>query len=453
MVAAAQGEFDMKIVHNFWKTPREVTRPTPCCDALRWFLRSVGRLTSVGAFCHCYREIDELLVGMACHRQTACGISFDPAVRSVRPAGSTRRARRSRLTGTAAQLGLSFNWLVSTTFLLLAGVSFAQEPRPGIVQFSNGETVAGQISLTPGAELKIVNGTTLSTLTLDKVQEIRLAPEEETLEQKWRFPVAGQTRKEKWGAPYPVRHLRATVVLGNGQTVAGHLYTTVLYLEGPEKNQKIILEAKQRGQEGATFQSLVYPASVRFTDVAVAAESRIRLQTGLPGTIVALTRGALVRLQASGDQLPSPLGAELFVAVQTATNIMVGWPRSERGEPAENDEVITKAVRDALPDVRDFFDVLGLHGVWRDPITGDVYSLMLLERRGATTLNAERSQPWRCEVWRWKFADEDKKLLVAGRNYFFRGIVTRGEPAPAVTTSLRLWNLHKSGETWKTGDQ
>ena len=351
----------------------------------------------------------------------------------------------------------SFDKLRMTAFGVLMGIvshlASAQEPRPGLVQFSNGETVTGQLSLTPGAELKVVNGTTLSTLTLDKVQKIRLAPEEETLEQKWRFLVAGQTRKEKWGAPYPVRHLRATVVLGNGETMAGHLYTTVLYLEGPEKNQKIILEAKQRGQEGATFQSLVYPASVRFTDVAFAAESRIRLQTGLPGTIVALTRGALVRLEASGDQLPSPLGAELFVAVQTASNIMVGWPRSERGEPAETNDVITKAVRDALPDVRDFFDVRELHGVWREPITGDVYSLMLLERRGATTLNAERSQPWRCEVWRWKFADEDKKLLVAGRNYFFRGIVTRGEPAPAVTTSLPLWNLHKSGETWKAGDQ
>jgi len=334
---------------------------------------------------------------------------------------------------------------------IVSHLASAQEPRPGLVQFSNGETVAGQISLTPGADLKVVNGTTLSTLTLDKVQEIRLAAEEETLEQKWRFPVAGQTRKEKWGAPYPVRHLRATVVLGNGQTVAGHLYTTVLYVEGPEKNQKIILEAKQRGQEGTTFQSLVYPASVRFTDAAVAPESRIRLQTGLTGTIVALTRGALVRLEANGDQLPSPLGAELFVAVQTATNIMVGWPRSERGEPAENAEAITKAVRAALPDVRDFFDVLGLHGVWRDPVTGDVYSLMLLERRGATTLNAERSQPWRCEVWRWKFVDEEKKLLVAGRNYFFRGIVARGEPAPAVTASLQLWNLHKSGNLWTVG--
>jgi len=323
---------------------------------------------------------------------------------------------------------------VTALLLWVTSLVVAQEPRPGIVQFSNGDTVAGQISLTPGAELKVIAGMTLSTLTLDKVQEIRLAPEEETLEQKWRFPVAGQTRKEKWGAPYPVRHLRATVVLGDGKTLAGHLYTTVLYVEGPEQNQKVILEAKQRGKEGETFAALVYPASVKFTDATIATESTIRLQTEMHGALVALTRGALVRLEATGDRLPSPLGAELFVAVQNEAGITVGWPADHYG-------AITTAVRAALPAVRDFFDVLGLHGVWREPVTGDVYSLMLLERRGATTLNAERSQPWRCEVWRWKYEDTDKRLMVAGRNYFFRGIVARGEHAPALTASPKLWDL------------
>ena len=345
----------------------------------------------------------------------------------------------------AAEGEFDMKWL---GLILLASTTLAQDSRPGIVQFSNGDTVAGQISLTPGAELKVIDGTTLRVLTLDKVQEIRLAPEEETLEQKWRFPVAGQTRKEKWGAPYPVRHLRATVVLGDGTVVAGHLYTTVLYVETPEKNQKVILEAKQRGLEGTTFQALVYPVSVKFTDAAAPTESVIRLQTGLPGTVVALTRGALIRLEANGDQLPSPFGAELFIAIQNTTGMTVGWPSSEHGQPADRDEALTKLVRAALPDVRDFFDALGLHGVWRDPATGDVYSLMLLERRGATTLNAEQSQPWRCEVWRWKYAEEEKRLMVAGRNYFFRGIVARGAPAPALTVSPKLWNLHKIGDRW-----
>jgi hypothetical protein len=61
-----------------------------------------------------------------------------------------------------------------------------------------------------------------------------------------------------------------------------------------------------------------------------------------------------------------------------------------------------------------------------------VYSAMMLVRRGPTTLDAEKSQPWRCEVWHWKYDEDEKKLLLAGRGYFFRGIIGRGEQPPAV---------------------
>jgi len=326
-------------------------------------------------------------------------------------------------------------------FILLVSAACAQEPRPGIVQFSNGETLEGQVSLTPGAELKMVDGTTLTSLAFDKVQEIRCAPEEETLEQKWRFPVAGQTRKEKWGQPYPIRHLRATVTLAGGKTVAGHLYTTVLYVEGGEKNEKVILAAKQRGQEGETLASLVYPASVRFTSAAVPLPKPVRLEVGLPGEVVALTRGALVRLEGQGD----PTGVALFVAVRDAKGITVGWP-------VERDALLL-AVQTALKDVRDFFDNLKLIGVWRDPASGDVFSLMMCERLGATTLDEAKSQPWRCEVWRWKFEEEEKRFLLAGRGYFFRGILARGERAPAITMSAKLWNLKRVGDAWTVEGQ
>lgn len=285
-----------------------------------------------------------------------------------------------------------------------------------------------------------MDGSTLSTFTFDKVREMRFAPEEEKLEQKWKFPVPGQTRKERWGQPYPIRHLRATIELAEGRAVAGHLYTTVLYVEGKEKNAKVLLLAKQRGKEGETLESLVYPVSVRFTDAPAVADAGLKLKLGLPGTVTALTRGALVRLEANGDRLPSPLGAELFIGVQNPAGITVGWP-------AEKDEALAALVRAALPHVRDFFDTLNLHGVWRDPVSGDVFTLFLLERRGATTLGGERTQPWRCEVWRWKYEEEEKRLMVAGRGYFFRGIVARGEREPTVTTSSKLWSLKRDGDT------
>lgn len=325
--------------------------------------------------------------------------------------------------------------------LLLAGRLAAQEPRPGIVEFSNGETLEGRLSLTPGAELKLMDGSRVSVLAFDKVRAIRFAPEQEQLEQKWRFPVPGQTRKEKWGEPYPVRHLRATVELADGGTLAGHLYTTVLYVEGASKNEKVVLLAKQRGKEGETLESLVYPVSVRFTDAATPVEAELKLALDMAGTVTALTRGALVRLEARGDRLPSPLGAELFVAVRNPAGITVGWP-------AQTDAGLETLVRAALPAVRDFFDTLHLHGVWRDPASGDVFTLLMLERRGRTTLagEAEQTQPWRCEVWRWKLQEEERRLMVAGRGYFFRGIVAHGERPPSVMLSPRLWNLKRVGD-------
>jgi hypothetical protein len=317
----------------------------------------------------------------------------------------------------------------------------AQEPRPAIVEFSNGETLEGRVSLTPGAALTLVESGQQWVLTWDRLRAIRWAPEEERLEQNWRFVAPGQTRKEKWGAPYPVRHLRATVELADGATLAGHLFTTVLYVEGADKNHKVILAAKQRGRAGEALEQLVYPVSLRFTDTAAPVEGELKLSLDVAGAVTALTRGPLVRLEARGGRLPSPLGAEVFVAVHNPAGITVGWP-------AETDTALEAAVRAALPAVRDFFDTLHLHGVWRDPVSGDVFTLLMLERRRPTTLAGEaaRTQPWRCEVWRWKLQEPEQRLMVAGRGYFFRGIVARGESAPPVKLSPTLWNLKRVGD-------
>jgi hypothetical protein len=89
--------------------------------------------------------------------------------------------------------------------------------------------------------------------------------------------------------------------------------------------------------------------------------------------------------------------------------------------------------------VRDFFDGRKLLGVWRDEATGELYTLAMLTRQGQTSLDAERSQPWRLEVFRWK-EGEDQRLLLAGRGFFFRGILAKGVPPPPVRLSKELWD-------------
>jgi hypothetical protein len=92
-----------------------------------------------------------------------------------------------------------------------------------------------------------------------------------------------------------------------------------------------------------------------------------------------------------------------------------------------------------VKDPEDFFDGKELLGVWHDEVAGNLYSLMLLHRKGGTTLGGAKSQPWRVSVWRWKYDPETNQLMLAGRGDLFRGIIGHGDALPAVKTSEKLW--------------
>jgi hypothetical protein len=68
-----------------------------------------------------------------------------------------------------------------------------------------------------------------------------------------------------------------------------------------------------------------------------------------------------------------------------------------------------------------------------------VYALVMASRAGRTTFDAEQSQPWRLEIWRWRL--DGDKAMVAGRGYFFRGILEKGAAPPPVALDPALWNL------------
>jgi hypothetical protein len=354
-------------------------------------------------------------------------------------------------------------WLRGATvpalaFLALAVLTAAGagEPREGRIEFSDGHQVEGKISLTPGGALKIQSGPQLRVLDLERVREIRLAPEKEEMDRNWRFKEAGQTAKEFFGEPYPVRYLQTTVVLAGGESLTGHLYTTVLYVEGGETAQKVLLPAKQRGEEGQSLKSLVYPARVSFAGAAAEDTTTATLRLKWPGLgprseIAALTRGDLVRLAATpagaaGEfSMPSPSGKEFFLAIRTGGRIAVGWP-------AEKDGKTLAQVQKALANSEDFFDDRRLLGVVRDKAAEEIYSLLLAVRKGQTTLEETRSQPWRLEIYRWKTEEGSDRLMLAGQGYLFRGINAKDEAVPAVELSAKLWQIRHEGETWSMGE-
>jgi hypothetical protein len=349
-------------------------------------------------------------------------------------------------------------FLIASCLLLVlgAGASADAQARQGKVEFSDGATLAGNISLTPGSELKIQAGKDIRVLALDQVREIRLTAEREEMQRKWRFREAGQTAKEFFGEPYPERSLQTTVTLADGATLSGHLYTTVLYVEGEDGTRKVILPAKQTGNEGDSFKSLVFPARISFADATAPAEATVTLRVKWPGLaaatqIAALTRGELVRLEATRDgaagdfKMPSPLGHEIFLALKTGGRIVVGWP-------ALPDAKALAQVRQAMANSEDFFDQRRVLGAVRDPAGADIYSLVFAARKGKTTLEETRSQPWRLEILRWKTEEGSERLMLAGQGYLFRGIGAASEAVPAVELSDKLWRIRKDGGVWSVGE-
>ena len=344
--------------------------------------------------------------------------------------------------------------------IVLAWAAFVtageEEPRAGRIEFSDGSLLEGKISLTPGGELKIQSGAQVRVLDLSQVREIRVSPEKEEMERNWRFKEAGQTAKEYSGEPFPVRSLRTSVVLGNGESITGHLYSTVLYVESGEKTQKVLLLAKQHGSEGQSLKSLVYPAAISFAGAAAPESATVTLRLpsegwGLRREVAVLTRSDLVRVaakpagHANEFNIASPLRKGFFVAIKSEGKIAVGWPE-------EKDAKTMAQVQSALADSEDFFDERRLLGVLREPAAEEIYSLLLAARKGKTTLEESRSQPWRLEIYRWKTEEGSDRLMLAGQGYLFRGIGAKNEAVPAVELSGKLWHIHQDGGTWIAGE-
>lgn len=346
---------------------------------------------------------------------------------------------------------------LSLSLVFALATSALAAKRPGIVQFSSGDTVAGQLSLTPGEELRLhIDGKQIRVLDFERVQSIRIAPSGEKMVQKWRFPEAGQARKQMWGQPYLIRDLLATAILADGEKITGHLYTTVLYVEPDEgKPRKVILLAKQRGKEGEAADALAFPAQITFTDRATATEETIRLRVTHPGLtdkteLAAVTWGALFTFegrktgQLGEFKLPSPLGRDLIIGLKTGDNILVGWP-------GDVDAKFRTIIETNIVNSEDFFDDRRLLGVYYDQPNEDIYSLFMLHRTGKTTMDGARTQPWRLVVQRWKYDPETTRVLLSGRGYLFRGILAKGEKPPPVTLTETLWKPRKSGEVWTAG--
>jgi hypothetical protein len=390
------------------------------------------------------------------------------------------------------KVSLVVKWSAVFILLLLPSQAAQAAPRKAAVYYSDGKVLTGNISLTSGRKFKlnVPKGGKLKTtdmvtgadvqygkvrqFTFEPVREIRFYPEREEMRQDWRFiektkydektAIADYTpaKKEFWGQTYPLRYLSSEVVFDSGETIAGHLYSVVLYLETKERTSRIILRSKQRGDKGSKMDDLIYVTKIKMLDEGndIAANITVKF-TGMtfePNDVVqAVTRDSLTPVPTERGKSPgtfvvkSTFGEDFYLAVKKGRNCFVGWPRTQ-------DKKLFAVAEDHLKRQRDFYNDKKLIGVMKSKDDREVLTLVNLRRRFAPTHFGEIGgewdkelgrivEPWRLSIWRWKYDQVNQELLLSSRGTFFRVIFLPEDPTPEAEISEELWHTRSENDT------
>jgi len=400
--------------------------------------------------------------------------------------------------GKNRRIAVAVRWLaIAILSLPLGQPALAQASvRKAAVYFSDGKVLTGRIALTSGRKFKlnIPKGGKLKTTDMvtgedvqygkvrqfgfEPISEIRFYPEREEMRQDWKFiettkydektAVADYTpaKKAYWGQFYPLRYLASQVIFNSGETIEGHLYSVVVYLETEEKTQKIILRSKQRGEKGASLDDLVYVTRIKMLDEGkdIAANITVKFtdMTFGPNDLVqAVTRDSLTPVPTEPGESPdtfivkSAFGEDFYLAVKKDGKYMVGWP-------GRGDERLFALAEDHLKRQRDFYNDKKLLGVVKSTDGREVLTLVNLRRRVAPThfgkIGGEWDkelgtvvEPWRLSIWRWKYDQANQEMLLSSRGTFFRLIFLTTDPTPEAVISEELWQMRRDNDTVLVG--
>ena len=137
---------------------------------------------------------------------------------------------------------------------------------PGYVEISTGLKVPGRIYTTRAKRLKIYNleRKMYEYVPVAACKRIEAVLEWERLDKEWRFKEAGNTEKVYTGRSYPLRMLSWRLTLLNDHQIVGHILGQPLYAEHNRKAERFILHQRDKGEMGATLESLVYVRRVEF---------------------------------------------------------------------------------------------------------------------------------------------------------------------------------------------
>jgi hypothetical protein len=327
-------------------------------------------------------------------------------------------------------------YYLGALFILASGPALA---RPGTVTWSDGRKMTGDLTLTPGTQLKLFTSGQPVELPLEECKQLRFTPEKEQMEEGFYFPTAGQATKAKTGDVYPTRLVHTAITLPDGKVINGHLFTTVLYVQAADGSaQKAVLEYKQTGQDGQKIQDIPYITAIDFTDSA-GGESLLDLtKENVPGaqTPVVVSQPDLspVALEPGATpntwSLPAPDPSKLFLSVQGSDGFHVAWPIGDA------DPDIVAAVQTGLKNMQDFYDTRTLLG--STAADDEVYTLVMLSRRGVSYGMDAGTIPWSLVVLHWKYDEGNNKVNLVNRASLGIGRATNSGPPPPVLKSASL---------------
>ena len=323
-----------------------------------------------------------------------------------------------------ASLRLVFYALVIAAYVPICFGVVRADARAGTVEWSDGHKLAGAISLTPGKDLHIFSGGSQVTMALDQVKEIQFKPEKEQMWEGFYFPNAGQATQVKTGEVYPIRYLQTQITLGTGQVVAGHLFTTVFYLENDDGVQKVVVMAKQSGPNGSKLSDLIYPTAIRF-DGGAASTASAQIYLTQAGFVPLLPPVILTRPDLTQQPVQPTDGKPIWTvvtddpgriifSVEAVDGIHVAWP------DAALDSDRQQAVETGLKVMQDFYDTRTALGSFADADAGDIYSLVIMKRfakavdPNGTPIPSD-IVPWSLVMLRWKYDPDQKKAILLNR--------------------------------------
>jgi len=396
------------------------------------------------------------------------------------------------------RISIIVKWQAISILLLALSQSISAQAaiRKAAVYFSDGKVLTGRIALTSGRKFKLnipkagkLKTTDMVTgedvqygkvrqFTFEPISEIRFYPSREEIRQNWKFiettkydektAVADYTPAQKafWGESYPLRYLSSTVIFSSGEILGGQLYSVTIYLETEEKTHRFVLRSKQRGEKGTKLEDLVYIIKIKMLDEGkdIAANITVKF-TGMtfgPNDLVqAVTRDSLTPVPAERGDGPdtfivkSTFGEDIYLAVRKDGKYLVGWP-------ANRDEKLFALARDHIQRQRDFYNDKKLLGVMKSKDGREVLTLINLRRRFAPTnfgdIGGEWDkelgrivEPWRLSIWRWKYDQANKELLLSSRGTFFRFIFLPEYPTPEAVISEELWQTRREKNTVYVG--